>query len=81
MGTRTDKFINNIITVLADEELTSREVHDKIIDMKVRGRTRRLVPTYRQVVVLLAGNPKFVMVTERKLPRGRKLRVWRNKNE
>tara|TARA_R110002012_G_scaffold299778_1_gene499056 strand:- start:2367 stop:2618 length:252 start_codon:yes stop_codon:yes gene_type:complete len=80
MGTRTDKYINNIITVLGEEELTSREVHDKIIDLKVNGRTRRLVPTYRQVVVLLQGNPKFVMVTERKLPKGRKLRVWRNKN-
>ena len=80
MGTRTDKYIENIVTVLGEEELNSREVHDRIIDLKVRGRRRRLVPTYRQVVVLLQGNPKFIMVKEEKLARGRKLRVWRNKN-
>ena len=80
MATRTDLFINNIITVLGEEELNSREVHSRLIDLKVRGRTRRRIPTYRQIVVLLKGNPKFVLVKEEILPRGRKLRVWRNKD-
>lgn len=81
MATRTDAYINNIVTVLGEDELTSREVHDRIKDLKVKGRTRRLVPTYSQVVTLLGGNPKFVKVIERELPRGRKLRVWRNRND
>jgi|TARA_R100000900_G_scaffold145663_1_gene132137 hypothetical protein len=80
MATRTDLFINNIVTVLGKEELTSREVHSKLIDLKVNGRTRRRIPTYRQIVVLLQGNPKFIKVKEEKLPRGRKLRVWRNRD-
>jgi len=80
MGTRTDKYINNIITVLGEDELTTREVHERIRNLKVKGKTRRLVPTYGQVVTLLGGNPKFIMVTEETLPRGRKLRVWRNKD-
>ena len=46
----------------------------------MNGRTRRRIPTYRQIVVLLQGNPKFIKVKEEKLPRGRKLRVWRNRD-
>tara|TARA_R110002020_G_scaffold128119_3_gene287275 strand:+ start:2286 stop:2537 length:252 start_codon:yes stop_codon:yes gene_type:complete len=80
MATRTDLFINNIVTVLGKEELNSREVHSRLIDLKVRGRTRRRIPTYRQIVVLLKGNPQFLLVKEEKLPRGRKLRVWRNRD-
>lgn len=80
MATRTDLFIANIATVLGKEELNSREVHSRLIDLKVRGRTRRRIPTYRQIVVLLKGNPQFVLVKEEKLPRGRKLRVWRNRD-
>ena len=81
MATRTDLFIDNIRTVLGKEELNSREVHSKLIDLKIRGRTRRRIPTYRQIVVLLKSNPQFLLVKEERLPRGRKLRVWRNKNE
>ena len=80
MGTRTDLFIDNIRRVLGEEELTSREVHEKILHLKVNGRTRRRVPTYHQVVSLLKSNPNFIMVTEENQPRGRKLRIWRNKN-
>lgn len=80
MATRTDLFIANIATVLGKEELNSREVHSRLIDLKVRGRTRRRIPTYRQIVVLLKGNPQFLLVKEEKLPRGRKLRVWRNRD-
>ena len=82
MSTRTDFFIAKMKEYLGDNEMTSKELLNVIVDSKTSKRTsRRLVPTYRQVVALLKNPVNFIEVKVEDLPRGRKLRIYKvNKN-
>lgn len=82
LGTRTDQYIVQIKEVLGDKEMTSKEVLDAFYNSKTRKNTsRRLIPTYRQVVALLKNPTNFIEVKSEDLPRGRKLRIYKvNKN-
>ncbi len=81
MGVRTNQFIANIQTVLVGKTLTTREIFNGILDLKLHGGGRRkVVPTFMQVVGLLTTNPEFILVKEEPQTRGRSIKYWRNKN-
>lgn len=79
MGTTNKQFLADIQTVLADKEMCAKEIYQAVFELKCsRGRRRKVLPTYQQVVSLLLNKTNFILVDTILLTRGRKTRIYRN---